>query len=85
MTTSETLSGTCTDDGSTLTEIYLCRSINGRTSCAGKCVHDHSCVPLSSCGKGHTAHATREEAEEEAFECFKSIVTSAMKHSPFLS
>ena len=53
--------------GLTLTATCLSCATNGQTYSVGKCVPVCSCVPPEFLWQeGHTAHATREEAEEEA-------------------
>ena len=65
--TSETITGTHTRTGYTHTATFRYSSTNGQTCSVGKCAHECSCAQPSSFGrKRRTAHATREEAEEEA-------------------
>ena len=57
----------CSPSGCRAIATCRCSSTSGRTSCAGRCARASSCARLEFLWQeGHTAHATHDEAEEEA-------------------
>ena len=57
----------CSPSGCRAIATCRCSSTSGRTSCAGRCARACSCArPEFLWQEGHTAHATHDEAEEEA-------------------